>query len=336
MSTRVLLLEDNLDLQEELRDNLQAICCTVHTSEDAAGAIELAGRNHYDLMVTDIRLAGNKDGISALEAIRKTPRHGDLPCIVITGFSENEVVLRALEVHIQAYLTKPFGLGALYNSVQTCLKAQTGKTEVQSAVQTLMRWFRLDPKSQEEKREREKAPLLEQIESARRNIYSIFCSGLQMNTDNEGRAQERFLLISMATDIWHELRGPEKSFFKFHSLPVDESRALVGEYQKILARLKDAIAKSRSGTGIYPKDQNLSKDVFVRFVRRIEARQITPEETAMGWLLWELREDARSKDSRLQEMHQLLWGQDAPEQRRWKDPKEILQEARRLNPDFEE
>lgn len=327
MATTVLVLEDDENLQESLREDLEALCLTVHTSADAERAIELAGRNHYDLMVTDIRIAGKRDGIEALEAIRRTSGHQELPCIVITGFSENEVVLRALKVNIQAYLAKPFDLRTLYNTVNACLNAQKGRPELLRAVHGLLRWFKLDPKSQEERREQEKAPLRQEIEKARSYLYSIFCSGLQMNTQGSQRTRERFLLISAATDIWHQLRPLERDYFGFSKLPRDEARLLVTRYSEVLAHLKNFTERSAMGSGIYPANQNLPKEVFIRFVRRIESRQITPEETSYGWWLWEIQPEIRNGSPKLQELYQLLWGEQPPEQRRWKESSELILEA---------
>lgn len=335
MSTKVLLIEDDLQLQTDLNEDLQALCFTVHTAEEAGRAIELAQGNCYDLLITDIRIAGNQDGISALQAIRKTPGHHEIPCIVITGFSKDEVVLRALQTHIQAYLTKPFGLQTLYNTVQNCLQANRDKTEIQSAVQKVLSWFRLDPKSQEERREREKAPYKEQIEADRRYLYSIFCSGLQMNTVVQEKRQERFLLISMATDLWWALRPLELDYFKVNSLSLEAARQLASDYRKLLQKAKEAIETGKIGTGTYPKDQDpakeLRKDIFLRFIRRIESCQITPEETAYGWLLWELRPEVRKKSPYLNELYELLWGETPPKQRDWKEAGEILRQAQNLS-----
>jgi CheY-like chemotaxis protein len=331
MSTKVLLIEDDLTFQADLNEDLQALCFTVHTAEEAGRALELAQINRYDLLITDIRIAGKDDGISALQRIRQTPGHHEIPCIVITGFSNNEVVHRALQTHIQAYLTKPFGLQALYNTVNNCLQANRDKTEIQGAVQKLMRWLRLDPKSQEERRELEKAPYKKQIEADRRYLYSIFCSGLQMNTVVQEKRQERFLLISTATDLWWALRPLEVGYFRFNSLPLEPARQLASNYQILLQRAKRAIETGQSGTGVYPKDQHPGKEIFLRFIRRIESCQITPEETAYGWLLWELKPEVREKNLYLSGLYELLWGETPPKQRGWKGADEIMRQAEELS-----
>ncbi len=77
-------------------------------------AIETAKKNKPDLIVMDISLEGEIDGIEAMLEIRK---FSDVPVIYITGNSDPYHVERAEETDYLDYLTKPIEFDDLKKSV---------------------------------------------------------------------------------------------------------------------------------------------------------------------------------------------------------------------------
>jgi signal transduction histidine kinase len=104
--TRVLVVEDEsivaLDLQSLLTRLGYEVCGREATGE---AAVTRARQEEPDLILMDIRLAGEMDGISSAEAIR---RELDVPVIFLTAYADRQTVERAKSSDAYAYLLKPF------------------------------------------------------------------------------------------------------------------------------------------------------------------------------------------------------------------------------------
>jgi AmiR/NasT family two-component response regulator len=102
---RVLVAEDEalirLDLKEMLEEEGYAV---VGEAADGEQAVEMAGRLRPDLVILDVKMP-KMDGISAAERIA-----GErvAPVVILTAFSQRDLVERAREAGAMAYLVKPF------------------------------------------------------------------------------------------------------------------------------------------------------------------------------------------------------------------------------------
>jgi AmiR/NasT family two-component response regulator len=102
---RVLVAEDEalirLDLKEMLEEEGYAV---VGEAADGEEAVEMAGRLRPDLVILDVKMP-KLDGISAAERIA-----GErvAPVVILTAFSQRDLVERAREAGAMAYLVKPF------------------------------------------------------------------------------------------------------------------------------------------------------------------------------------------------------------------------------------
>jgi response regulator NasT len=115
---RVVVAEDEalirLDLVEMLRD---AGYDVVGEAGDGAKAVELATELRPDLVVLDVKMPV-LDGLSAAEQIG---RAGIAPCLMLTAFSQAELVERARDAGAMAYLVKPFTAGDLVPAIEIAL-----------------------------------------------------------------------------------------------------------------------------------------------------------------------------------------------------------------------
>jgi response regulator NasT len=115
---RVVVAEDEalirLDLVEMLRD---AGYDVVGEAGDGARAVELATDLRPDLVVLDVKMPV-LDGLSAAEQIG---RAGIAPCLMLTAFSQAELVERARDAGAMAYLVKPFTAGDLVPAIEIAL-----------------------------------------------------------------------------------------------------------------------------------------------------------------------------------------------------------------------
>ena len=104
-AARVLLAEDEalirLDLREMLEEEGFAVC---GEAGDGAAAVRLASELRPDLVILDVKMPV-LDGISAAEQIVAARI---APVLILTAFSQRDLVERAREAGVMAYLVKPF------------------------------------------------------------------------------------------------------------------------------------------------------------------------------------------------------------------------------------
>jgi CheY-like chemotaxis protein len=81
----VLLVEDNPDVAEVNVAMLEELGYRVRTVGDAAAALEAIGEETFDLVVSDIIMAGPMDGLALARTLRE--RQPGLPVLLVTGYS---------------------------------------------------------------------------------------------------------------------------------------------------------------------------------------------------------------------------------------------------------
>ena len=114
----LLLIEDNTDLVYFLRTKLSNEF-VVHTS-DGSDAIEKATEIVPDIIICDINLV-DKDGYEISTVLKKDLRTSHIPIIILTAQSNKESVLKGLQIGVDQYLTKPFSLSILKQSISSLL-----------------------------------------------------------------------------------------------------------------------------------------------------------------------------------------------------------------------
>jgi two-component system, sensor histidine kinase and response regulator len=103
---RILVVEDDGVLALNLADTLDELGYTVAgTATRGEEAIDLARRLHPDLILMDVGLAGQIDGIAAAETIRD---EHDVPVVFLTSHADEDTLHRATHADPSAYLVKPF------------------------------------------------------------------------------------------------------------------------------------------------------------------------------------------------------------------------------------
>ena len=113
---RILVAEDEalirMDLVEMLRE---AGYDVVAEAADGAQAIELAQEHKPDLAILDVKMPV-LDGISAAEKIIDIA-----PVLMLTAFSQRELVERARDAGVMAYVVKPFSIGDLVPAIEIAI-----------------------------------------------------------------------------------------------------------------------------------------------------------------------------------------------------------------------
>jgi response regulator NasT len=133
-TTRVLIAEDEalirLDLKEMLEEEGYAVVAEVG---DGQQAVEQAQELRPDLVILDIQMPV-LDGLSAAEQIA-TARVA--PVIVLTAFSQRELVERARDAGAMAYLVKPFSKNDLVPAIEVARARFAELAALDSEVRTL-------------------------------------------------------------------------------------------------------------------------------------------------------------------------------------------------------
>src|ERR1700693_405593 len=100
----VLVVEDEPQIAQIVRDYLQHAGFAVLTATDGAEALALGRERTPDLLVLDLGLPG----MDGLDVARRLRRDTDIPIIMLTARVEESDRLRGLEIGADDYVTKPF------------------------------------------------------------------------------------------------------------------------------------------------------------------------------------------------------------------------------------
>jgi response regulator NasT len=130
---RVVVAEDEslirMDIVETLRDKGFDV---VGEAGDGNKAVELAFALNPDLMVMDIKMP-DLDGLSAAEKISELK----IPVVLLTAFSQQELVTRAAEVGAMAFLVKPFSPQDLLPAIEIALSRHAQLVALESEIHDL-------------------------------------------------------------------------------------------------------------------------------------------------------------------------------------------------------
>ncbi|MFP4122840.1 MAG: response regulator [Coleofasciculus sp.] len=119
-SLKILVVEDERIIAINLKESLESLGYTVPAiAASGEKAIEKATEFRPDLVLMDIWLKGNMDGIEAAEQIWE---HLKIPTIYVTGHSDQSTVERAKITAPFGYILKPVKEQALYVAIETALQ----------------------------------------------------------------------------------------------------------------------------------------------------------------------------------------------------------------------
>lgn len=106
----VLLVEDEENLHEALRFNLELEGYAVSSAFDGAAAVKAVGSEYFDVIIMDIMLP-EMDGISVIESIRL--KHSEVPILILSAKNSSADRVLGLKKGADDYLNKPFNLEEL-------------------------------------------------------------------------------------------------------------------------------------------------------------------------------------------------------------------------------
>ncbi len=119
LSARILVVEDEHVVALDLQVRLGRMGHSVVVAHSGEEALEQVLRSHFDLVLMDIKLKGELDGIEAARTIR---RGLDVPIIYVTAYADNHTLDRARYTEPYGYILKPFQDRELKAAIEIALQ----------------------------------------------------------------------------------------------------------------------------------------------------------------------------------------------------------------------
>lgn len=121
MKTVIYVIDDERDIRDILKVNLEADGYVVKTFQSASEAKKGIENEKPDMMVLDIMMEG-KDGFEFCREIRGTEKFKSIPVIFLSARSEEFDKVLGLELGADDYLTKPFSIKELKSRIKAVLR----------------------------------------------------------------------------------------------------------------------------------------------------------------------------------------------------------------------
>jgi len=117
--TKILIVEDELNMMQGLKDNLEFEGYDVDTALDGRSGLEKIRNNRYDMVLLDVMLP-ELSGFDVCKTVRKEGIN--TPVILLTAKGEEIDKVLGLEFGADDYITKPFSLRELLARIKAILR----------------------------------------------------------------------------------------------------------------------------------------------------------------------------------------------------------------------
>jgi phosphate regulon transcriptional regulator PhoB len=141
---RVLLIEDDRDIVELVRYNLEREGFQVSAATDGATGLAQVRKTSPDILLLDLMLP-TLSGLDICKEIRRDQTHNRLPILMLTARGEEADRVVGLEMGADDYVTKPFSPRELVARVKALLRRAEPPEEMARVVET--RGLMIDPSS---------------------------------------------------------------------------------------------------------------------------------------------------------------------------------------------
>lgn len=287
MSASILVVEDDLNMQELIVEYLEDEGYMAQGVSSSTDALEVAGKLKFDLVVTDVRMAG-VDGVDGFVLLkRKLP---DLKCVVITGYADTDAPARAIKIQIDDYLHKPFKLDELLDVVNRVVNSHSLAAHYYSLLHSgpakffsaAIRFFKKD--SQED------------LDKARGKAFQGLYVAIRSN----------LIPVNSANGVFSRLEQLDLDYRNHLSAPKQaDAVTLVESYLEQLEFLT-ALARNK---GQMLGGERIPAAEFRKLYSSIQKGEITPEQLQLAPTLRGLDGHELKGFSELSALRRKMWGQ---------------------------
>jgi two-component system copper resistance phosphate regulon response regulator CusR len=123
---RLLLVEDELEIQSFVKQSLLEAGYEVHTAEDGSSALQLAAKHDYQGLIVDLGLP-DQDGIDLILQLRRSGVAS--PVLILSARRSVDDRVKGLELGGDDYLTKPFAVAELLARMRNLLRRNFTQAE---------------------------------------------------------------------------------------------------------------------------------------------------------------------------------------------------------------
>lgn len=128
MDAKILIVEDERDIVELLRYNLQEADYEVDVVRNGADALQRAVDNPPDLILLDLMLP-EVDGLIVCRLLKNDPRTKNIPIVMLTAKTDEQDRVTGLELGADDYITKPFSTKEVVLRINAVLRRLRASSE---------------------------------------------------------------------------------------------------------------------------------------------------------------------------------------------------------------
>lgn len=286
MSSSILVVEDDINMQELIVEFLEDEGYMAQGASSSNDALSLAAKFKFDLVITDVRMAG-VDGVDGFVLLKK--RLPELKCIVITGYADTDAPARAIKIQIDDYIHKPFKLDELLEVVNRVLNAgkiakyyydlvQQGPAKLFSAA---VRFFKKDP--------------TQAVDHSRGRVFQGFYVAIRSN----------LIPVNSANGVFSRLMQHDQEYKEYLADPKDETAAALRASYDSLFDFLTALARSKAqmlgGERIPPAE-------FRCLYNAVQEGKITPEQLQLAPTLRQVNPGELTTSPELLKLREKMWG----------------------------
>nr|MBA3967462.1 response regulator [Nitrospirales bacterium] len=118
---RILLVEDEVDVRESIKLQLEEEGHQVVDTESGSDALALTESARFDIVLTDVMIP-DINGIELVQRIMQLPNHP--VTVVMTGHGSVEMAVKAIKAGAFDFLSKPFSMDVLSATVASALRVK--------------------------------------------------------------------------------------------------------------------------------------------------------------------------------------------------------------------
>ncbi len=223
---KILVVEDEIIVAEDIAGRLKklgyAVTATVASGEEA---LEKVAENRPDLVLMDIVLKGEMDGVTAAEKIRTRV---DVPTVFLTAYADDKTLERAKLTNPFGYIIKPFQ----QNDLRVAIEIALHRHEIETKMREALKASEAAKESVEEKSHRQNQYISMAAHELRNPLNAILISAELLELDrtrSSDESQVRTLrLVHSATQKMNKLIDDmlfmgraESGKLKCHPLPIN-------------------------------------------------------------------------------------------------------------------
>jgi CheY-like chemotaxis protein len=132
----ILVVDDHEEIREALSEILEEEGHDISQAVDGLDALEAINKSRPDVVLLDIAMPG-MDGLETLQRIKSQPQLANIPVIMVTAQGDRQNMVKAVQLGVRDYVTKPWEPGEVEMCVNWALKASKA-TGSQSADSSLL------------------------------------------------------------------------------------------------------------------------------------------------------------------------------------------------------